>query len=143
MSERRLRPLSDWFPAAGTAPTTAALPAAGDAAAPGQERVLVRLAGDLDRESVLLAAVLRVFDAQRGSGVLIAVAGVPEPRPADADAIGGLLASLAEDPADLPDVELVGDDHTLDGEVDVVVEGTGTAWGDAETVLQLASLWRP
>ena len=141
MSERRLRPLSDWFPAAAASTTEPGPVGDGPAAAP-QERVLVRLVGDLDRESFLLAAVLRVFDAQRGSEVLIAVTGVPEPRPVDADAIGGLLASLAEDPAELPDVELVGDDPLLDDEVDVVVEGTGTAWGDAETVLQLGSLWR-
>lgn len=108
----------------------------------GHQRVLVRLLGDPGQASVLLAAVLRVFDAGSGTEVLLAVQGVDDPRPADAQAVEDLLPDLVKDPSELPDLELVGDDPHLDDEVDLVVTATGTAWGDALTVLELGSLWR-
>lgn len=107
-----------------------------------QQRVLVRLLGDPGQASVLLAAVLRVFDAGSGAEVLLAVRGVDDPRSADAQAVEQLLPDLTEDLSELPDLELVGDDPRLDDEVDLVVTATGTVWGDALTVLELGSLWR-
>lgn len=106
------------------------------------QRVLVRLLGDPGQASVLLAAVLRVFDAGSGAEVLLAVQGVDDPRPADARSVERLLPELCEHPSELPELELVGDDPHLDDEVDLVVTATGTAWGDAQTILELGSLWR-
>jgi len=137
-TDRTLHPLTEWLPrevAGGHEATPAAAPRSARSRLP--VRLLVRFAGDPASSATLLSCVVKLCSAATGSQVLLAVRGEREPTRQTADALVALVPLITDDRAALPDMELVADEDGLDGTVDVVVEATGSASDEADTILEL------
>lgn len=134
-SDPHLHPLTTWLPSEAAAAVES--PASGPADDRSPARVLVRFGADPGVSATLLACVVKLCPAASGSQVLLAVRGVREPTQQTADALLGLVPLIAEDRATLPDMELVADADGLEDTVDVVVDATGSASEEADTILEL------